>query len=472
MKIYLLNGSPSPKGVKYIREGRCMQKTSSWSAVWPPISLAIIGALIGKNRDVRLIDCNVEPFNNKELLSDINEFNPNVLITSTGFPSIGEDMQIVADVKKMNPNIKTVGIGVYFTLLEEKSVDNYPQIDFACVGEPEFTVKELLDMLEAGKSDFSEVKGLIHRQGSKLVYNGPRDYIENLDVLPFPARGLLKNDKYTLPHNGHPFTLINFCRGCPYPCIFCIAPAYYGKKHRRHSIEYIIGEVKECIDKYNIKDFLFWGEAFTLDKKFCNTMCDRIMEEKLPIEWSTTTRADAIDEEMLTKMKKANCQLLGIGIESASQDILDRAKKQSRVEDVKKAVELCKKTGIRTMGHFIFGLPGETHQTAEATVRFVKELGLDYIQCYNAVPYPKTELWEYGKKHDLIKSSNWQDYDFGGNSIMATEALSPKDVDYYRVKTFKSFYLRLSFMLKQLLVIKPRQFLKPFEFFNWINMKR
>ena len=111
-------------------------------------------------------------------------------------------------------------------------------------------------------------------------------------------------------------------------------------------------------------------------------------------------------------MKQANCQLLGIGIESASQEILDRAKKQEKVEDLKRAVSLCKKVGIRTMGHFIFGLPGETRQSAESTIRFIKELRLDYIQCYNAVPYPKTELWEYAKKHNLIESFNWQNYDF------------------------------------------------------------
>lgn len=472
MKVYLLNGSPPLRGVKYIREGRCMQKTSSWSAIWPPVSLALLASIIRKKSEVRLVDCNVESFKKDDLIYDISTFNPDVLIINTGFPSIREDMHIVADIKKTNPKILTIGIGVYFTLLEKQSIINYPQIDFACVGEPEFTAKELIDIIETGENDFSRVKGLIYREGNRLVYNGHRNYIENLDVLPYPARDLLKNDRYTLPHNGHPFTLINFCRGCPYPCTFCIAPAYYGRKYRRHSIEYILGEIKDCIKNYNIRDFLFWGEAFTIDKKFCDTVCNRIIEERLPIAWSTTTRADTIDEDMLLKMKQANCQLLGIGIESASQEILDRAKKQEKVEDLKRAVSLCKKVGIRTMGHFIFGLPGETHQSAESTIRFIKELRLDYIQCYNAVPYPKTELWEYAKKHNLIESFNWQNYDFGGHSILRTETLSTEDIDYYRVKAFKSFYLRPSFLLKQLLIVKPWQLFKPIEFFDWIKMKK
>jgi anaerobic magnesium-protoporphyrin IX monomethyl ester cyclase len=470
VKIYYLNGAPPVKGMTYIREGRCMQKTSSWSAIWPPVSLAGIAALTRKNRDVRFIDCNVEGFDNEGLLLDISDFKPDVIIMTSGFPSIKTDMKIANEIKRFLPNVIIVGIGVYFTLLEKKSIIDYPQIDFASVGEPEMTVKELLDTIEQNSNDFSRIKGLLYHEAGVVKYTGFREYIMDMDALPFPARGLLRNERYTLPHNGRSFTLISFCRGCPYPCIFCIAPAYYGKKYRMHSVDYLIKEVKECVKKFSIKDFLFWGEAFTINRDFCLSMCKRLIKEDLGIEWSTTTRADAIDKELLLRMKEANCQLLGLGIESASQDILDKAKKKESIEDIKRAVVLCNEVGIRTMGHFIFGLPGETHETAKDTIKFIKSLKLDYIQCYNAVPYPKTELFDYAKANNLITSSDWSDFDFGGHSIMRTKALSEKDIDRYRVKAFRAFYLRPSFLLKQLFVIKPSKLLKTLQFFNWIDM--
>jgi radical SAM superfamily enzyme YgiQ (UPF0313 family) len=311
------------------------------------------------------------------------------------------------------------------------------------------------------------------QEGNQVKKGEERPFIENLDTIPISARDLLKNERYTLPHNGHPFTLINVARGCPYPCTFCIANIYYGKKLRHHSVEYVLNEIETCIRNHGIKDFLFWEEIFTLDKPFGTALCDAIIKKDLNISWATTTRADQVNEEILVKMKEAGCDLLGLGIESCSQQILDNAQKQETVGQIQKAVELCKKVGMPTMGHFIFGLPGETEETAQETIKYITTSGVDYMQCYCAVPYPKTPLGDLAKEKGWLVAKSWSDYDFGGRSVMDIGTVSPDDIDRFRKTAFRKFYLRPRFMLKQLKVIVSfRQLWQAIRFTKWMKTKQ
>ncbi len=266
-----------------------------------------------------------------------------------------------------------------------------------------------------------------------------------------PDRSFLKNDRYRLPHNNRVFTLVPTGRGCPYSCTYCIVNAYYGRKVRKRSVDGIICEIRECVNQYGIEEFLFWEEVFTLDKDYVLAVCRAIEEAGLKIRWAATTRVTSVEEDVLRAMKRAGCYLLGLGVESGSQTILDNAKKRQTVEDVRRAVACCKKVGIQTMGHFIFGLPGESQQTAEQTIRFMLDLDLDYMQCYCAVPYPKTELGELAKAKGWIRADRWSQYDFGGDSIMNTDQLTCEEVTLFRKKAFRRFYFRPTYVFRQML---------------------
>ncbi len=289
-----------------------------------------------------------------------------------------------------------------------------------------------------------------------------------------PARDLFRNERYTLPHNGKPFTLINVSRGCPYSCIFCIAPVYYGKRLRRHSLAYVLDEIERCQTLHGIDQFLFWEEIFTLDREFGVSLCEAILERSWKISWATTTRADRVDLEFLQLMRKAGCDLLGLGVESGEQTILDVAKKQEKVEEVVNAVALCKQAGVRTMGHFIFGLPGETEASINKTIEFGLGLGLDYLQCYAAVPYPKTELGLMAKRNGWLTSDRWMDFDFGGASVMDVGTIAPEEVSIARARMFRSFYLRPGYMLRQakMLLSHPRQLAQASKFLNWMRSSK
>ncbi len=472
MKTFFLNPTLAEQD-QYIREGRCMQKAASWATAWPPITLATLAAIAQSKSEVKLIDGNVEPTTLQELLHRIEIFDPDLIVVNTGFPSIDNDMAVAQKIKQTFPDIKLLAFGVYFTLLEKEALDLHPYLDFGIAGEPEETFEALLNFLSEDKWDYHLIQGLMYRDFTGVHVNLPRPFIQDLDQLPFPDRGLLKNERYRLPHNNHTYTLINIARGCPYPCTYCIVNPYYGRKVRKHSVDYVIREMKECMDRYGVQEFLFWDEVFTLDRDFALAICEAMMKNNLSTRWAATTRVGLLDEVLLGAMKKAGCYLLGLGVESASQEILNNVKKKQTVEEIKRAVALCKKAGIQTMGHFIFGLPGETEETAENTIRFMKRLGLDYMQSYCAVPYPKTEFGELAKEKGWIGVNRWSQYDFGGTSIVNIGTISPERVTHFREKAFRSFYFRPFYLLRKIFgQLSISQWFRLLNFKDWMNSRK
>lgn len=472
MRTLLIN-PPPVDGERFIREGRCMQSVDSWAAIWPPLSLGILASQARRHGDIDLFDANVEDsYDIERTVARAVAFEPDVVVVNTSFPSIEGDAACAQALKNACPNATIVGFGVFFSLLDEQALAACPGFDVGITGEPEPTFAELLERLASGR-DLEGLAGALRRAGDTVVKGPARAFMEDLDRLPFAARDLFRNESYTLPHNGRPFTLINVSRGCPYPCIYCIAPTYYGKTIRRHSLEYVLRELEHCQKEHGIDQFLFWEEVFTLDRPFGMALCDAIIERGWKISWATTTRADRVDLEILRKMKAAGCDLLGLGIESGVQEILDTAKKKETVTQIEEAVVLCRHAGLRTMGHFIFGLPGETEETVKRTIDFGLSLGLDYIQCYAAVPYPKTELWEMAREHGWLRSDRWQEFDFGGRSSMDVGSIRPDQVDAAREELFRRFYLRPKTLMRQaaMLLKHPRQVGQALSFLRWMQAK-
>ncbi len=448
-----------------------MQSVASWAAVWPPLTLAGLAAQARRRgATMQLLDCNAEPhMDTAHAVARVRDFAPDLVVVNTGFPSIDGDAAFAADIRQAVPGAMTVGTGQFFTLLGARSMEVCPAFDAALTGEPEGGFDDLLARTEAGESP-ENLPGLMLRKDGNILPAPVRAPLQDLDSLPFPARDLLRRDAYRLPHNGRPFTLVNVARGCPGACSFCIAPAYHGHRLRRHSLEYTLGELESCMCDLGLRDFLFWEEIFAHDREFAVSLCEAFLQKGWKLSWASTTRADRVDAELLQIMKRAGCFLLGLGIESGSQDILNRAHKGESVEDMRRAVQLCREAGVQTMGHFIFGLPGETPQTAGATVRFALSLGLDYLQCYAAVPYPGTELGDTALRNGWVRTEAWAEYDFGGKSIMDTGTIRPEEVDRYRRRLFRRFYLRPRYLARQLagLVRHPRQLAQAAQFLRWI----
>ena len=369
-----------------------MQLASSWASLWPPIGLCQLAALATRDgHSARVVDANVEDVPADRVAEIAAGFD--VVVVSTSFPTLRSDAEMVRRLRLAHPAMRLVGLGVFFTLLREASLAELPGLDAALVGEPEQTFTELLARLAAG-GDLGSVRGLLLPTLDGTRFTGERQLLDDLDTLPHPDLTLIRNDRYVLPHNGRPFTLVNTSRGCPYPCTFCVVQASYGRRVRRHSTGYILDEIAAGVRDQGLDHFLLWEEAFTLDRVAVREFCEGLAQRRLDVRWAATTRADSLDLDTLRAMKRAGCFLLGMGIESTSQEVLDQARKKAKVGDLARGVRLCREAGLPAMGHFVFGLPGETRATARATLRDMRRMGLTYMQSYCAVPYPGTEFGE------------------------------------------------------------------------------
>lgn len=467
MNLMLIN-PPGIKNTEYIREGRCMQLKSSWGSLWMPLTLAYIASLLKSNgHEIKLIDCMAEKILLDDVILETQKFKPSLIILNTSFPSITYDLITASFIKRQIHQTKIAVIGMFPTLLKEKVLKEYVYIDFAIFGEPEWAVKELANSLENG-TPFDEIEGLIFRKRDKIITNEPQNFIKNkLEELPLPARDMLKNEAYTHVSDNKNFTLLSINRGCPYSCSFCTAHHYYGKTVRRRGVESVISEILECVNKYNIKKYLFWGESFTLDNDYAMQICNEMIKHDLNIEWYTRSRVDTVNYDLLYKMKQAGCKGISYGIESINQKVLDRCNKGIKVSQIIHAIDMTKKAGLNVVGHFIFGLPGDNKESANETINFAKTSGLNYAQFYGAVPYPQTELWKLASDNNWVEPSDYSTYHLA-ETPMRNEFLSSKEIKQLRQYAIRSFYNKPKMYFNSLsLIIKRRSFSPVIGFFKW-----
>jgi len=461
-KIYLIN-PPAFEGVKMVREGRCMQRKGAWTSVWPPVSLALCGAILEKEEHiVKLSDCIVEEIDLPLLKEKIKEFKPDFVVINTATPSIIGDLELAKAVKEINYKTFVTAIGIHVTALANECLIMAPDLDCIIRGEPEMTVLDLVNNLE---DEWEEVDGISWKNRERILHNKDREPV-SMDSLPVPAWHLIDLKNYLMPFTLNPFVLVATGRGCPHPCNFCADHVYYGKKLRLPSPEKIVNELAYVQERYGINEFLFWSEAFTLNRKFAREVAKGIIEKNLKVCWVCNSRVDNVDYELLKLFKQAGCTMVGYGIESATQEILDNSKKGITLEQIKKAVEDTKKAGLDATGHCIIGLPGETKESIERTVKFTIDLKLDFVQYYCAVPFPGSQLYKQALKEGWINTSDWRKYE-QNFSILNFPKISAEETMKLRKKAYKTFYSNPAVVFRTLKRLKS-----PAEWKNFIRMAR
>lgn len=448
-----------------------MQTKSSWAALWMPLSLCYVAAVLRRDgHQIRLIDAIAEKINSEKLAQISASFKPELIILNTAIPSIEGDMNCASILKKTLPSVNIVAIGMFPTIYQRECLAHYIQVDYAVIDEPEWVSARIPDVI-AGKCSPFSLKGLIYRDGNNIIINEKQNLAENsLNDLPLPARDLLNNNAYRLPTNGQKFTLLSVGRGCPSNCIYCIANIYYGKKFRKRSVENIMQEIEQCINEFNITNFLFWGESFTTERKYGEEICDEIIKRNFRISWSTTSRVDTLNQSLLDKMKRAGCILLGLGIESYDQNVLNNAHKGLTIDQIDRAILMTRHAGLKTMGHFVFGLPGDTEVSALKSIRFACK-NLNYAQFYAAIPYPETELGKIATENNWIEESDYFRFDLT-QSVMGNGSLSAKEIKKLRDYAYRKFYFRSKMIFQTIRDVSSiTSFLSILNFLRWIKPK-
>ena len=364
---------------------------------------------------------------------------------------------------------QTIVFGTHVTPIPRETMRPYPALDFALVGEPDLTIRDLLDHLENrfeqrspeirrifanhdsqyqpsvkedGRPNLHGIKGLAWRNGSEIVVNFPRPFINSLDDLPIPLHELLPLQKYRMPYIRGPFTFIVTSRGCPAGCTYCIKHVSYQYATRVRSPRLIMEEMWK-LKSLGIHNIHMYSDLFTVSREQVIELCNLMIAENIQIKWMSNSRVDFVDEEMLQLMGKAGCRFISWGIESGNEQILKRAHKGIYPEKAERALIWAKKAGIMNWGYFIIGLPGETAETIRQTIDFSKKLPLDIALFHVAAPYPGTPFFfEVVKEGWFRKGTRWEQVDMDRGTVLDYPNLPAEQLLYWQKRAFREWAFR------------------------------
>jgi radical SAM superfamily enzyme YgiQ (UPF0313 family) len=465
----LLVNPPAPDGGIWIRSQHRVGRRSRENMLWPQVSLATLAACLHPDYTVEVVDAIPTHMGWTEFEAILSKKRPKYYLTQVTAPTLTNDMYGVFLAK--SKGAKTIAFGTHVTPNTINTLNDFPALDFVLRGEPELTLRELVDALEGkvgcsekmealmqktdptrvpissemvAAKDLSSIKGLAWRSAGEIKTNWDRPFIPDLDELPLPMHHLLPLERYRLPLVNGPYAFVVPSRGCPAGCKFCIKHVSYNYSVRLRSAENIMAELW-LLKKLGIDNVMMYADLFTVSRDQVMSLCKAMIEEKLAMKWMCNSRVDYVDEEMLALMGRSGCHMISWGIESGSKEILKRVHKGTDPEKVERALRWSKKAGIKNFGYFIIGLPGETETTIQQTIAFSKTLPLNVAIFHIAAPYPGTPFF-----HEVVQNgwfrpgTNWERVDMDGSTVLdyRETGLTAERLEYWQKRATREWVLR------------------------------
>lgn len=386
-----------------------------------PMGILYIAAVLEQEGHVVKVICSdLFKYTDDEMKKIIEAEKPDIVGITCVTCNYRNGAKYAKIAKDIDKNIVVVIGGVHTSFTYEKTLSEYPDIDFVSIGEGEITSKELWSELEKNrgksvpKSSYSHIKGLAFVDENKKVIRTPyREYIKDLDSLPYPARHLVPVTEYQKRNlEAHLFA----SRGCAYNCKFCLLPKTEGN-YRKRDPQKVVEEIEYLINTYNYKLFKFVDNSFSTDKKSIIELCSEIKNRNLNIMWRCQTRVDLLDEKILNLMIEAGCKEILVGVESASNRILNQVyNKKITVDNIKNTFRMGREMGLLVTPSFVIGYPDETPEELEATKQLIIELYKDNYRhprmCF-LTPFPGTEIADsvfYGELNSFLEVTDWEKY--------------------------------------------------------------
>lgn len=364
---------------------------STFSNVLPTGIGYLSESLTANGIDNEVFDLNLENESKRNLFKKISEYKPDLAAFSMMTLNYRYNYYVMREIKQSFKGLTVITGGPHASTMREKVLEDAPWIDLACVMEGEKAIVELCQGLE-----LPSIKGLIYRGvNGKVIYTGDREFIADLDEIPFPKYEKFRKDNYS--------SLISIIssRGCPYSCIYCPVSLAIGKKLRFRSAKNIVDEI-EYHYKNGYREFSFRDDNFTFKEEHVHNICDEIDRRGLKglyLMCDNGIRADKVNENLLQRMWRSGFRMLGFGIESGSQKVLDAVRKSEKVEDMKRAVKTACEFGYKVELFFLIGSPSETWDDFMESVKFATEFPVSIVNFYQLLPYPGTELFEYVRRN-------------------------------------------------------------------------
>lgn len=414
----------------------------------PSLGLLHLAAMVREQGyEPSIIESDISNFSVDQVVDEVIARDPAYLGITLFTVGVWCASEIARKIKFKAPHIKIIVGGPHISSMGDETMERFPEFDVAIVGEGESPLVELLDAFENNKP-LESVPSVIYLDRSDIlpkVKKTPKLAIDKkMDRLPMPAWDLLPNFPqgyrpavFDFPRG--PVASIAASRGCPFHCKFCDTSTF-GAAVRAYSPQRVFEIMQHLQKEYGIKHILFVDDLFTASRKRTMELCELIIESKMDMTWSCASRVDVVKEDLLEIMKKAGCWEISFGLESGSNELLQKMDKSAALERSVQALEWTHAAGIRSKGLFMLGYPGETLETIEQTKKFVRDNPLTIMNLTKFTPYPGSPIYRdiYGTN---IRDDHWEKMN-GMNFVWESDNLTIEELDKNYIDILKSFYIR------------------------------
>jgi len=423
-----------------------LQKSGQWKkqgVIRCPLNIALLASFIRQRGDY---DCVLVDFETTQISSvtDMAQIVlapcPKYVCITTLTPRFPAVVRMAQEIKRLDPAVTIIVGGPHVTGSPQTAL--YDGISYGIIGEGEEALLELLDTLEAGRGP-SSVENLIYRDGTGTRINGMRPFVKNLDEMPFPAWDLMNLEDYVDPvyFKGRHLAIFSG-RGCPYDCTFCASRVTWRRKLRLRSVENVMDEIRHIVDVLGVRNLMFWDDTFAANKKRATSICNRIIEEDLDISYTVQIRADASSDELIEALRDSGCAFAAIGVESGSEQILERIGKRETKEQFRDTVSAMKRANLPIIASYIIGLPGDTHETIRETMEFALELDADQSKFMILAPYPGTRVYDIAVEEGLVDPTSFEqmeDLNYYDSVAINLSEVSDEDLIRYQDQAYEQY---------------------------------
>jgi radical SAM superfamily enzyme YgiQ (UPF0313 family) len=421
---------------------------------WQPLgTLYIASSLLKAGHDVRFFNGAFMP--HADIMDELLRFNPDLTgIYSTTF-GWKKAIYTASEIRKKLRDVFITAGGPYPIAMQEKCLTDSADIDAIVTGEGEITLVEMMDRMSRGET-LSGVKGVVYREGMKIIKNPPRPLITDVDSLPFPARDLLGNAKDYIPppatYKRKPVAVIMTARGCNRRCIFCFQiDRERTQGIRFRSVKNVMQEIELCL-RQGYREIKFIDDTLAADYDRAMEIAKEIKKRKLDFTWFASACVHQVDRPLLNAFRDAGCWAILFGAESGVQKDLNAIRKGITLDQTRNAVRAAKEAGLTVYTPFLFGIPGQTFDDGLKTIEFACELNPDIANFHALTPFPGTELYENIEKYGTM-SGDLMDFTYQGAAFIP-HTMTREEVARLRQIAFKKFYSRPEYMLRKIITLR------------------
>ncbi len=451
MKVLIINPPWPGKGFGTRSQNRIIKHRSDKFLQYPIFLAYSAVQLKEAGHTVAYIDSVIQDYDLEQTLFEAKKTEPDIIFMETTTPSIEADYLSLNSLKDATRAKIIVG-GPHATYFHKEVIEDCSAIDIVIRHEFDTKIAKVVSNI----NDLSTIHGITYRDDNNIIDNGDGEMEKDLNSIPFPDRETIPWQWYLEAwYSRQPFMNMMTSRGCPYHCAFCLWPqSMYGHKQRFRSLDDVLTELHFLIDQYRLKEINIDDGTFTTNKGRVIEFCQRLRDENVRLVWTCNGRVDNIDDEMLKEMKASGCKMIRLGVESGSQEVLNKIKKGLTLNQIEEGVRRVKKHGIQALGGFMFGFPYDSRETIKETIKFAKKLSLDQVQFSINMCYPGTSLYEYAKDNNLLLAKTFKEFDMTHGPVVKTLDMEREELEHILARAYREFYFRPQYIFQTLMHLR------------------